>query len=54
MSTMVNPSTIEFEVDSVSKFLDELDSQLRTANTKFFGSQLSIADILYYWEISTL
>jgi len=54
MSTVVNPSTIEFEVDSISKFLDELDGQLRTGNTKFFGNQLSIADILYYWEISTL
>ena len=27
---------------------------MRQSNTSFFSSQLSIADLLYYWEISTL
>ena len=54
MSTMVNPSTIEFEVDTVCKLLDELNIKLSKSNSKYFGNQLSIADILYYWEISTL
>ena len=54
MSTTVNPTMIEFEVDSVGKFLDEMDGQLRQQNSKFFGNNLSIVDLLYYWEISTL
>ena len=53
-SIVTNPSAIEFEVDLISKLLDELDGQLRQQNSKFFGTQLSIADLLYYWEISTL
>ena len=53
-TTQVNPMTIESEVEQIGKFLDELDLQLRNSNSKFFGSQMSIADILYYQEISTL
>ena len=37
-SMVINPSTIEFEVDSISKALDELDGQLRQQNSKFFGT----------------
>ena len=54
MSVSVTPMTIENEVEQISKFMDELDLQLKQSNNSFFGTRLSIADLLYFWEISTL
>ena len=54
MSIAISPSSIDLEVDTVCKLLDELNIKLGKSNMKYFGNQLSIADILYYWEISTL
>lgn len=48
------PAEIDSEVELVVKILDELDQALQQNGSKYFGTQLSIADILYYWEISTL
>ena len=41
-------------MDAIKQLLDQLDTQLRQSNAKYFGNLLSIADILYFWEISTL
>ena len=53
-STIKNPSQIEFELEPIKLLLEYLDGQLRESNTKYFGNQLSICDLLYYWEISML
>ena len=49
-----SPMAIENEVELVNTFLDQLDEQLRQSQNMYFGSQLSIADVLYFWEISTV
>jgi len=53
-SSVITPMAIENEVEQISLFMDELDLALKRSNQKFFGNQLSIADLLYYWEISTV
>ena len=53
-SLSARPSNVEFELDAIKQLLDQLDTQLRSSNAKYFGNTLSIADILYFWEICTL
>jgi len=51
-STTVTPMAIENEVEQVLMYIRELNEQIK--QSEYFGTQLSIADILYYWEISTV
>ena len=51
---VVNPSVIESELNDFNTILNNMDSQLSGQKSKFFGNMLSLADILYYWEISTI
>ena len=48
----ISPANIEYEVELLLKLLENLDKEL--TNQKYFGEVLSIADLLYYAEISTL
>ena len=48
------PMVIESEVEEIGRFFDVLDNHLKKSNSDFFGNQMSIADILYFWEISTV
>ena len=53
-SMSAKPQNVEFELDAIKQLLDQLDTQLRSSNAKYFGNTLSIADILYFWELCTL
>ena len=54
MSISLDPVNLELELEAVAKLIENMDAQLKSCNQKFFGHQLSIVDIIYYWEISTL
>ena len=51
-SASAKSSSIETELKTMERLIESLDSNLE--DRKYFGEQMSIADILYYSDISTI
>ena len=54
MSFSGDPVNLELELEAVNKLFENMNAQLQSSGSKFFGSQLSLVDLIYYWEVSTL
>mmetsp|Transcript_34054 Transcript_34054/g.42032 ORF Transcript_34054/g.42032 Transcript_34054/m.42032 type:complete len:83 (-) Transcript_34054:333-581(-) len=52
--TQATPMLIESETEELARFMEVLDRQLEKSNSGYFGTDMSIADLLYFWEINTI